>query len=56
MQVIDDGRELTQNLECLLMELKLCGDQIRKIAKGFWRVENLENTISSAGAFRVFGE
>jgi hypothetical protein len=49
LQLIDNGRQLGENLVCLLMVLELCGDEIRKIAERFGGVKDLESQSANIG-------
>lgn len=41
LETIDDWRKLTEDLVCLLVELKLCRNQIRKVAERLWGIKDL---------------
>ena len=41
LQTVNDGRELAQDLVCLLVVLHLSSDELGKVAKGLGCIENL---------------
>lgn len=41
LEAVNDGRQVAEDLEGFLVELKLRSDQIRKVAEGLGGVENL---------------
>ncbi len=42
LEIVHNRCKLSKNLVCLLMKLELCCNKIRKVAEGFWGVNNLE--------------
>ena len=41
LQLVDNGRQLRQDLVCLLVVFELGSDEIGKVAEGFGSVEDL---------------
>jgi hypothetical protein len=41
LQLVHDGRQLRQNLVCLLMVFELGGDEVGEVAEGLGGIEDL---------------
>lgn len=50
LELIHDGRQLRQNLVCLLVVFELRGDEVREVAERLGGVENLGPPCQMMGA------
>lgn len=55
LQTLDDGSQLGEDLVGLLVIVNLGGDELRQVAKGLRRVQNLKLELSVASDRRLKG-
>lgn len=47
LQLVDDRRQLRENLICLFVVLELCGDEVREVAERLGGVKDLDSQSAS---------